>query len=95
MPKMHQNTFGGLALPVPAEGSLSAPSDPIIEGPTFNGREEEKGRKREGRGRERKGREGRGKEVQGRGRKGGERKGGEREGKERKGCGPLTWIWIC
>ena len=50
-PKMHQNAFGGRALPGPAGGSLSAPPDPLaaIEGGCLLLRGEGNG-KREGRG---------------------------------------------
>ena len=69
MPKMHQNTFGGRALPGPAGGAEALPQIPSHnEGPTSKGK---RGRKA-GEGRTRKGREGKGER-------------GEGEGKERKG----------
>jgi len=50
---MHQNAFGGRALPGPAGGAYSAPPDPLAalkgEGMVGKGKEREKGRK-EGQG---------------------------------------------
>ena len=63
---MHQNAFGGRALPGPAGGAYSAPPDPLagFKGPTS------KGTGGEGNGGEDKGGQGRGPEGRGEGREG-------------------------
>ena len=60
MPKMHQNTFGGRALPGPPRGALALPQAPshnqgvpTSKGPTSKGREGKgrgKGGEKEGKG---------------------------------------------